>query len=101
VIVRGDLPPGLQLAQSGHALAAFCLTYPKLAEEWHNESNYLVCLSAPDEQSLFGIMKEILGKNFKVTPFCETDLKNELTAIAVEPHPDIERMVSRLPLALK
>ena len=58
----------------------------------------LVFLSVPDAKKLFFWCEKLHWYGYKVTYFCEPDLNNELTAIAVGP--EAARRLSRLPLAL-
>ncbi len=98
VVTREDLPPGLQLAQSCHAVSQFSDNYPELYREWLHGANNIVCLAVPDEpalQALIGRAREKSPTSF----FIEPDLGGELTAIALGDA--AKRLVSRLPLALR
>lgn len=102
VVVRGDLDPGPQLAQAVHAMAQFSVVYPELTREWVVQSNYLVCLSAPDEGTLFELAAEAsLGRGIKRVLVHEPDYGDELTAIAFEPGEATQRLLASLPLALR
>ena len=97
VIVRADLAPGLQLAQSCHAVAAFGASYPEPFAAWHRGESNIVCLQARDE----GHLRELLASldiGAQVATFCEPDLGGELTAFACDRVP---RAFSSLPLALR
>ena len=52
VVVRADLAPGAQLAQSCHALSAFAHQYRAEHEAWQSGEQNLVVLSVPDENAL-------------------------------------------------
>jgi hypothetical protein len=82
-----------------HAAVEFTLKFPELALTWHRISNYVVCLSVKD---LFELeeLENRLSKDFDTIPFYEPDLDNEMTAFAVEPHPNVEGEVSSIALAL-
>lgn len=49
VVVRDDLPPGLQIAQAIHACRAFHADHPAVETAWHTTSNTIAVLSVPDE----------------------------------------------------
>ena len=99
VIVRADLLPGLQLAQSGHAIVAFQHSYSAEYEEWHRTSNNLVVLAAKNKEELAKLAYDLTCKGVNVACFSEPDLGDELTAISVGPAG--HRYLSTLPLALK
>ena len=99
IVTRQDLPLGLQAAQMVHVAIEFSLEYPELTTAWHRDSNYVVCLSVEDLFELEELHIR-LGKKFITVPFYEPDLDNEMTAFAIEPHPDVERQVSSIALAL-
>jgi hypothetical protein len=82
-----------------HVAFEFSLKFPELALAWHTNSNYVVCLSVKDLFELEALHTR-LSKEFDTVPFYEPDLDNEMTAFAVEPHPDVERQVSSIALAL-
>ena len=98
-VVRGDLPPGLQAAQLGHALVAYVLARPRETARWHTESNNLVCLSVPDEAALAALAASIAAEGLPVVCFHEPDLDDSLTAIAVGA--EARRLLSNVPLALR
>jgi peptidyl-tRNA hydrolase len=99
VIVRSDIAPGLQIAQSGHALVAFQHEHAAVYEQWHRESNNLVCLAAASKEELAKLAYDLHNKAVPVALFREPDLGDELTAIAVGPAGG--RALSNLPLALR
>jgi hypothetical protein len=51
------LKPGAQIAQSGHAIAQYCLEQPELSKTWNN--NYLICLSTENQQSLENLYEKL------------------------------------------
>lgn len=97
VVVRDDLSPGDMICQSAHAVADFCMRYPGRAAQWHDNSNYLIILSVPNEQLLVELIERLEG--FRSIVVHEPDLDDEITAIAVE-H-DAWRILSSLPLACR
>ncbi len=101
MISRKDLKPGQQLAQSSHALTEFIFLHPEIAKDWHQNSNYIACLSAKNEQELESLIVRLEQKNIKYAIFREPDLDNQLTAIAIEPGEASRKSCSSFPLALK
>ncbi len=100
IVVRADLPPGAQIAQSCHALRAFVEKYPGLDRQWHDTGGNLVCLSIEDERELQSLLADaIYGDEIACAWFCEQDLGGQLTAIALDSR--ARRLVSNLPLALR
>lgn len=98
IIVRSDLPPGLQAAQACHALREFGQEHPEVDADWFANSKTLVLLAAQDKAHLETLldMASSLGidraKNF------EPDLGGELTAVALGEQ--AKKMVRQLPLLL-
>ncbi len=98
IIVRSDLNPGMQLAQSCHALRAFIDDHPEEERSWHHDSNNLVVLQVPSEEALEDLCASIYYEDIPVSCFREPDLDDELTAIAAGPA--AKRLLRELPLAL-
>ena len=87
--------------QATHAAIQFAFEHPTLTQNWYQNSNYLAQLSVSNEEELL-----ILAEKFKVygvaySIFREPDIDNQVTAIAVEPHPKTRKLTSHLPLMLK
>ena len=101
VITRRDLTPGAQAVQSAHAAIDFQHQHPEISKQWHTDSNYLVFLAAEDESDLSKYLQKLSKNGIKCTTFKEPDMKNELTAIAVEPSKHVRKICGHLPLALK
>lgn len=101
VISRRDLPPGVQAAQSVHAITEFSFEYPEIFREWYENSNYICILASTDENELIKLSERLKKKEVKHSIFREPDLNNELTAIAIEPGRDSKKACSSYPLALK
>jgi len=97
IIVRADLPPGAQLAQSCHVVSAFAVAHPELHRAWHADGQNLVCLQVPDRRALELLGSEISPQAF--ASFSEPDFGGELTALAMSD--DAARRLSTLPLALR
>jgi peptidyl-tRNA hydrolase len=85
VVVRADLSPGEQLAQSCHALRAFVAQHPETDARWFAESNNLVVLKAKDEPSLSELSRLAARRGLRAACFREPDYDDALTAIALEP----------------
>lgn len=92
VVVRADLPPGLQMAQACHATRAFGLQNPGA-----DVGDNLVVLQVPGEAELRGLFQATL--DYDMACFSEPDLGGQLTAIAVEG--SAGPLLSTLPLALR
>ena len=102
IAVRADLPPGLQLAQSVHAMAEFWDAHPSFARSWRHRSNYLVVVSVPNEEALLALASEAaIGKELCTTLVCEPDLGDEYTALAMQPGPVAGALCASLSLALR
>lgn len=101
VVVRKDLHPSYQAVQAAHAGIQFQHEYPEIAKHWHETSNYLVNLSANDEDHLNRLIDKAYSKDIKVSIFREPDIDNQITAVAFEPSDESRRMLSHLDLSLK
>lgn len=102
VVVRSDLPPGLQLAQSVHAGLQFFDEHPTYARSWLHKSNYLVVVTVPNEDALLDLATEAsLGQGMCITKVNEPDLGDEYTAIALQPGEQARLLCVSLPLALR
>lgn len=101
VVVRNDLAPGYQLAQSCHAAFQFSLEHPDLTRLWNEVSNYICCLSVDDEDALEQLAAKAEQRGIPTSRFFEPDLGDELTAIALAPFESTRALCKGLPLALK
>jgi hypothetical protein len=81
-----------------HAAIEFAVAHPAVIGDWHDTSNTLVVLAAPDELSLGYLCDDASAAGLRIATFNEPDLGGALTAAALEPA--AHRLVSRLPLAL-
>ena len=97
VIVRADIPAGLQLAQACHAVSEFATKHPELHRSWHLGERNIVCLQARNELHLVELLAELPARA-NVAHFDEPDLGGSMTAIATDVRP---KHWSSLPLALK
>jgi peptidyl-tRNA hydrolase len=101
IITRSDLAPGLQAAQVAHAAFRFSYEHRPIATAWHEESNFLIILSVPDEDALRKLGKDAEARNLPVTYFTEPDIEDQLTAIAIAPSNATVELCAELPLALR
>lgn len=95
VITRTDLRPGVQAAQSAHALAKWTIENPEAARAWHDNSQFLILLGAPNEKTL-SAYAEIFPDT---TIYREPDYNDEITSICLGLGAD--KYVSDLPLLLR
>lgn len=101
IVTRRDLRPGLQAAQVAHAAFQFSYEHRPLAAQWQKESNFLIILSAENEQALKKLGEDAEALNLPVSWFTEPDIEDQLTAIAIAPSPATVELTSDLPLALR
>jgi peptidyl-tRNA hydrolase len=99
LIVRADLPIGLQAAQAVHAQREFVHDYAEQEGEWYKESNTVVILNAENIDGLKALATKAIEQGIPCSAFCEIDLDNSLTAIALGWQ--AKKLVSSLPLAFK
>jgi hypothetical protein len=97
--VRGDIPPGYQIAQSAHALADFAKFQPKLFNKWHYSSGYIVALHADDEPALLTLSSEANLQKLNFVEFREPDLNYQVTSLAFASSLECKRFLSTLKLA--
>lgn len=76
VVVRADLPVGLQMAQLGHAAYQFGRERPDL-----DVGENIYVLSVPNERELLQLVQAAVGL-CPMTIFHEPDIGNQLTAAA-------------------
>lgn len=107
ILVRGDLSPGLQIAQAAHAAFDFSLKFPDTARKWSQTSNYICILNVPDETALLDYATKAYGGGHRHVIFHDPDVPGDspdrvgsYTALAIEPG-DFYRHLSSLPLALR
>lgn len=68
---------------------------------WHRDSNYLVIVATPDEESLAALAARAVEEGIARTITREPDNGNEITAVTLEPGRIAKRLCAQLPLALK
>lgn len=98
IIVRSDLSPGLQIAQSCHALRQFSEEWPDQDRAWHTTHKNLVCLQINSKEELAALAYEATRAGVACSVYREPDCGDEPTAIALGE--GAKRLVRRLQLAL-
>lgn len=101
VVVRQDLMPGAQIAQSLHAFREYIEHHPECERYWYKNSNTIAILGCENEEELLSLMNTAEGRNIKLAPFREPDMKDSLTACAFEPGLKTSSFLSHLRSALK
>ena len=101
MVVRADLPPGLQLAQAVHAQREFVREHHDVEERWYRVSNTLAILSVKHEDMLRELHARARVSGVPVSMFHEPDLSNAATALCMAPGEVSRRLCRKLPLALK
>lgn len=101
LVVRNDLRAGQQAVQSVHAFTEFAHQHPDIEREWYASSNTLALLSVPDESTLRRVLEEAEGRGIRRSHFREPDLGDQVTALCLEPSPEVRRLCRGFPLALR
>ena len=99
-IVRNDITNGQQLAQSIHAASEFAHKFPNQFNDWMTNSQYVVSLSADNEQHLKEVLTKLEWFGAHVVTFREPDMDNQLTSIAFYGTPKMMKITAHLKLAL-
>ena len=99
-VTRTDIPEGYQAVQSTHAAIDFVFEHPTRAGPWHKNSNTLVMLTVEDIKGLIRLIRKCDYLSIAYTVFREPDIGNQITAICMEPHEEVYKMVSKLPLLI-
>lgn len=99
IVVRQDLSPGAQIAQSIHAFREFVEDHYETEAEWYSKSNTIVVLGVENLRHLHMLSNEAFRRGFHRSEFREPDMSMELTAICLEPTPEVSQFLSSLPLA--
>lgn len=98
-MVRADILPGYQVAQSSHATVEFLFDHFLIAKKWHEESDYIVVLNIDNEDGLLKLISQAKDKNINHSTYREPDLDNQYTAAAFEPGPNSKKLCRGLKLA--
>ena len=95
------MTPAYQTAQVAHAALDFPWRYPTEYCEWQRNSASLITLAVKTERELFDFAKKLESKGQRVVRFYEPDIGYALTSFAIVPGPQVKKLCSNLPLALK
>lgn len=98
VLVRQDISPGYQIAQSIHAKDQFTHEFPDTENKWYQESNTIVVLGVPSEDALKAYAYLAESQGLKCSMFYEPDI-NEHTALAIEPGEAAAKLCANLKVA--
>lgn len=99
-IVRSDIDPGHQVAQTAHAIAEFAGKFPEEFEQWKRESNSVVCLSCADEEELMSLIGKLEEKAVDYSAFAEPDMGDQTTAVSFLADRQLRKTFQHLSLAL-
>lgn len=77
------------------------MQWPTITSSWYHQSNYLICVSAPDEVALAELAARAHEEGIAVTIVREPDLCDEITAVALEPGAAARRLCANLPNTLR
>lgn len=99
-IIREDLSPGYQIAQTVHVVAEYTMMNPELIKEWYTRNNYVLSLSVKNKEELteFATQLHKLGVKFNI--FYEPDI-NEMTSVAFISTDETDIVTKNMPLAGK
>ena len=100
-VTRADLSDGYKAVQSTHAAINFIFEHPGRAGPWFHNSNYLIELEAKDENELKHLIHKCEYHQLAYTVFREPDIGNQITAIAIEPSKQTQKLVRKIPLLFK
>jgi hypothetical protein len=94
-IVREDIPPGYQLAQTLHAGIDLVLSknHNTTASDWKLNSNTVICLSVTDEESLKIVYLEAVRLGHNPVIFTEPDIGDQFTSFAFISHSEAGRQL--------
>lgn len=98
VVVRDDLPIGLQAAQAAHATFEFSIRYPLITQRWMDQSNFIVLTVVPDESTLLALHRQAIDAGIRAVLNHEPDVGDTATATVLEPGPTAKRLCRDLPL---
>ena len=82
-------------------MGLFAAEHPETFSNWHSKHKNLINLSVDNEQQLLDLWLHAKASRIETSGFTEPDINNELTAVALAPHPETYAMTSSFDLALK
>jgi len=101
VVVRADLTPGQQMAQSIHAFREFCETFPETEARWYLRSNHICVLQVANADELLELKAEAGKRRIRCAWFLEPAYGHSITAVSFEPTDEVSKFLQYLPLAGK
>jgi hypothetical protein len=84
-----------------HSAVEFIFKYPFLSYLWHKKSNYIASLAVKDENALTELQSALKKQKIRFCAFKEPDIGGQITAIAIEPSTQAQKICSNIPVALK
>ena len=84
-----------------HAAFAFAHKQWTTLLPWLTRSNFLVLVAVPDEAALYALITQAHERGIVHEGVREPDVNDEITAVALSPGRDAERLCASLPLALR
>lgn len=100
IIVRQDMEPGYQIAQSVHAARQFAEEHPEKERSWFRGSNTIVILGVRNQDEILGVIKKARTLAVSHSVFREPDLNNEITAVAIADTDKTQKVCKGLHLVL-
>lgn len=98
VVTRTNLGSvGHTVCQSTHSIADFSAEFPETFKNWKKESNSIICLAIPNEDSLLKLHEKIKKLNLDCSLFYEPDV-NAYTSLCFYAPSDVRKKFSHLPL---
>jgi peptidyl-tRNA hydrolase len=89
------------MAQAVHAALEFARDFPVQIARWLFNSNNLVVVNVPDEDTLLDLITHAHESGIPRLGVREPDLENTVTAVAFSPGPAAKKLLRSYPLALK
>lgn len=99
-MTRTDIADGYKVCQTGHSIADFAADYPQTFNKWKQESNSIISLEIPNEDSLLKLHTKLKRLGCDISLFFEPDI-NAHTSFCLYATTDIRKKLSYLPLILK
>ena len=81
-------------------MAEFASKFPRTFKRWKKKSGYIISLAVKDLPTLDKFIGVLSSRKIPLVKFYEPDI-GQVTAIAIAPHPEADRMTRRFHLAGK
>jgi len=101
IVVRQDLTPGAQIAQSIHAFREYIEEHYESEAKWYALSNTIVVLGVANERELRELSELAFREKILKAEFREPAMIMSLTAVAFEPCLRTSQFLAHLSLAGK